>query len=58
MCHFFMRSAFSVAQTVGQKTAIEVLYDLESVAQEMQDDGIDYLTLTLKKLKALQLSIY
>ncbi|MEK6190582.1 MAG: hypothetical protein N2A99_06300 [Carnobacterium alterfunditum] len=53
MCHFFMRSASSIAQTVGQETAIEVLYDLESVAQEMQDDGIDYLTLMRKNLKAL-----
>jgi zinc transport system substrate-binding protein len=53
-----MRSDFSIAQTVGQETAIEVLYELESVAQEMQDDGIDYLTLMRKNLKALQLSIH
>ncbi|WP_035051219.1 metal ABC transporter solute-binding protein, Zn/Mn family [Carnobacterium pleistocenium] len=49
----------SIAQTVGQETAteIEVLYDLESVSQEMQDDGMDYITLMRKNLKALQLSI-
>ncbi len=53
-----MRSDFSIAQTISQETAIEGLYDLESVAQEMQDDGMDYLTLMRKNLKALQLSIH
>jgi zinc transport system substrate-binding protein len=53
-----VRSAFSIAQTVGQETAIEVLYDLESISQGMQDDGMDYLTLMRKNLKALQLSIH
>lgn len=49
----------SIAQTVGQetKTDIAVLYDLESVSQEMQDEGLDYLTLMRKNLEALQLSI-
>ncbi|MBT2732741.1 zinc ABC transporter substrate-binding protein [Carnobacterium sp. ISL-102] len=50
----------SIAQTVGQETetAIEVLYDLESFSKGMQDDGMDYLTLMRKNLKALQLSIH
>ena len=50
----------SIAQTVGQETNtdIEVLYDLESVSQEMQDDGMDYLSLMRKNLEALQLSIH
>lgn len=50
----------SIAQTVGQETDtdIEVLYDLESVSQEMQDEGMDYLSLMRKNLKALKLSIH
>ena len=50
----------SIAQTVGQETDtdIEVLYDLESVSQEMQDEGMDYLSLMRKNLEALQLSIH
>lgn len=50
----------SIAQTVGQETNtdIEVLFDLESVSQKMQDDGMDYLSLMRKNLEALQLSIH
>lgn len=49
----------SIAQTVAQetKTDIEVLYDLEGITQEMQDEGADYLTLMRKNLEALKISI-
>lgn len=49
----------SIAQTVAQETGteIEVLYDLESVTEEMQAEGLDYLSLMRKNLEALKLSI-
>lgn len=50
----------SIAQAVAQETGteVEVLYDLEGITQEMQDEGIDYLTLMRKNLEALKRSIY
>ncbi|MBM6614971.1 zinc ABC transporter substrate-binding protein [Desemzia sp. RIT804] len=50
----------SIAQAVAQETGteVEVLYDLEGITQEMQDEGIDYLTLMRKNLEALKLSIH
>lgn len=50
----------SIAQAVAQETdtKVEVLYDLEGVTQEMQSDGVDYLTLMRKNLEALKLSIH
>lgn len=50
----------SIAQAVAQETGTEtaVLYDLEGVTQQMQDEGVDYLTLMRENLEALKLSIH
>ena len=49
----------SIAKTIAQETGtdIEVLYDLEGITQDMQDQGVDYITLMRKNLQALKLSV-
>ncbi|MDX8046509.1 zinc ABC transporter substrate-binding protein [Gracilibacillus sp. S3-1-1] len=57
--YFQKGSNSAIAETIANETGTEtaVLYDLESVSQELADEGLDYLGAMRKNLEALQLSV-